>query len=186
MRIEKDFKNKLTAKDYVTYLLTRNMILLLSPVLIIALLVAIIGSIVKDGFTFATVIYLLPIVLFIASYIQMYRVIKHTLKAQREMYELKITLTDTEYIDTTNGIRNSLTYNNAYCYKETKNYLYLFVDQYNALIIPKREFETEEINNVKTTLSKSIKKMPIYNFSSFLLVLVTVSLVALIVTNLLQ
>ena len=184
MKIEKDFRNKLTAKDYINYLLTRNMILLLSPVLIVALLIAVIGSIIKDGFTFVTVIYLLPIILFIASYIQMYRVIKQTLKAQREMYELKIALTDNEYIDISNGIQNSLDYKNAYCYKETKNYLYLFVDQYNALILPKREFESNELSKIKETLSKSITKKPIYNFSSLLLVVVTISLVSLIVSNL--
>ena len=114
----------------------------------------------------------------------MYRVIKQTLKAQREMYELKIALTDNEYIDISNGIQNSLDYKNAYCYKETKNYLYLFVDQYNALILPKREFESNELSKIKETLSKSITKKPIYNFSSLLLVVVTISLVSLIVSNL--
>ena len=180
MNIEKDFKNKLTKKDYVTYLLNRNMILLLSPLIIITLLVAIIYSIITSGFTFTTVIYMLPIILFVLSYIQMYRVIKHTLKSQKEIYELKITLTDNEYKDLTNGEQNSLSYDKAYCYKETKNHLYIFVDKYNALIIPKREFEENELNQIQSTFSKKIRKEPLYNFSSWFMVLILVALVGLI------
>lgn len=183
MNIEKDFKGKLTSKDYITYLIHRNMVLLLSPALIVALLVATIYTIVTEGFTMTTFIYLLPVILFIASYIQMYRVIKHTLKAQKEIYELKITLTDNEYKDLTNGEKNSLSYDKLYCYKEAKNYLYLFVDQYNALILPKREFASNEIDMMRNTFSKKIKKQPIYNYSSWLLILVFISLVTLIITK---
>lgn len=181
MNIEKDFKNKLTKKDYITYLLNRNMILLLSPAIIVTLLVAVIYSIITEGFTFSTIIYLLPVVLFILSYIQMYRVINHTLKSQKEIYELKITLTDNEYKDLTNGEKNSLTYDKAYCYKETKNHLYIFVDKYNALILPKREFEDKELAQIKTTFSKKMRKEKLYNFSSWFMVLIVVALVFLVV-----
>lgn len=180
MNIEKDFKNKLTKKDYVTYLFNRNMILLLSPLIIIALLVAIIYSIITTGFTFTTVIYMLPIILFVLSYIQMYRVIKHTLKSQKQIHELKITLTDNEYKDLTNGEQNSLSYDKAYCYKETKNHLYIFVDRYNALILPKREFEASELSQIEATLSKKLRKEPIYNLSSWFMVIILISLVSLI------
>ena len=183
MNIQKDFKNKLTKNDYITYLLNRNMILLLSPAIIIALLVATIYSIVSEGFSFNTVIYMLPIALFILSYFQMYRVIKHTLKSQKEIYELKITLTDNEYKDLTNGEQNSLSYDKAYCYKETKKHLYIFVDKNNALILPKREFEENELDQIKTTLSKKLRKQPLYDLSAWLMLIIFISLVSLIVYN---
>ena len=186
MNIEKDFKNKLTKKDYVIYLLQRNLILVLSPFIITILLIAIISSIVKDGFTFTTIIYFLPIILFILTYIQMYRVIKHTLNSQKEISELKITLTNNEYKDITNGEKNSLAYDKAYCYKETKNYFYIFVDKYNALILPKREFNEEEINKIRTTFDSKMKKESIYNFSSLLTVFIFITLVVLIVYTLFQ
>lgn len=181
MNIEKDFKNTLTKKDYITYLLNRNMVLLLSPAIIIALIIAIVFSIIKDGFNFVTVIYILPILLFALSYFQMYRVIKNTLKSQNAIYELKITLTDNEYKDLTNGEKNSLPYNQAYCYKETKKHLYVFVDKYNALIIPKREFNENELSQIKTTFSKKIRKLPIYGLSAWFTLFVFVFLVVAIV-----
>lgn len=181
MNIEKDFKNKLTKKDYISYLLNRNMVLVLSPIIIVALLIATIFSIIEEGFNFSTVIYLLPIVLFILSYVQIYRVVKHTLKSQKEIYELKITLTDNEYKDLTNGEKNNLPYDKAYCFKESKNYLYVFVDKYNALILPKREFENNELDQIKTTFSKKMRKESLYNLSSWFMVLIMIALVALIV-----
>lgn len=181
MNIEKDFKNKLTSKDYIKYLLNRNMILLLSPLIIIALIVSIIFSIIEEGFSFTTVIYMLPIILFILSYIQIYRVIKHTLKSQKEIYELKITLTDNEYKDLTNGEHNALPYDKAYCFKESKEYLYIFVDKYNALILPKREFEDTELTQIKTTFSNKMRKESLYNLSSWLMVVILVALVSLII-----
>ena len=183
MNIQKDFKNKLTKKDYFIYLINRNMVLLLSPLIIIALLVAIIFSIINDGFTFSTLIYALPIILFVVSYIQMYRVINHTIKAQKEIKELTITLTDNEYKDSTNGEVNMLPYDKAYCYKETKNYLYVHVDKFNALIIPKREFEDKELERIKETFSKKIKKEAIYPLSSWLMVGVLVLLIVLIIIS---
>ena len=114
----------------------------------------------------------------------MYRIIKHTLKSQKEIYELKITLTDNEYKDLTNGERNHLPYDKAYCYKETKKHLYIFVDKYNALILPKREFKDKEIEQIKTTLSKKLRKEPLYNLSSWLIVGIFILLVVLIVTKL--
>lgn len=183
MNIEKDFKNKLTKKDYITYLLNRNMILLLSPAIIVTLLVAVIYSTITEGFTFSTFIYLLPVVLFALSYMQMYRVIKHTLKSQKEIYELKITLTDNEYKDLTNGEKNSLTYDKAYCYKESKDHLYIFVDRYNALILPKREFEDKELSQIRTTFSKKMRKERLYNFSAWLMVIIVIALVVLVVNK---
>lgn len=184
MHIEKDFKNKLTKQDYIKYLLNRNMILLLSPLVIVALVTATIFSIIEDGFTFSTIIYLLPVLLFILSYVQIYRVIKHTLKAQKEIEELKVILTDNEYKDVTNGEINTLPYNKAYCYKEAKDYLYIFVDKNNALILPKREFEEDELNKLTNTFSKKMRKEALHNLSSWLMLGVFILLVVLIVYNL--
>lgn len=183
MKIEKDFRNKFTKKDYIIYLINRNMVLLLSPVIIIALLVAIVFALINEGFSFLTLIYALPIILFILSYIQMYRVIKHTLKSQAAIQELKITLTDNEYKDCTNGEVNSITYDKLYCYKETKDYFYLYVDKMNALILPKREFSEEELEKIKTTFNNKIKKESIYPLSSWFMVGIMILLVVLIVYN---
>lgn len=184
MNIEKDFKNKLTKKDYITYLLNRNMILLLSPIIIVVLLIAIIFLTIKEGFSMNTIIYLLPVVLFILSYVQMYRVINKTIKAHNQIYELKITLTDNEYKDLTNGEKNTLSYEKVYCYKETKKHLYMFVDKNNALILPKREFQDNELTQIKETFSKKIRKQPLYDASSWLTLLLLITLVGLIVYNL--
>jgi hypothetical protein len=184
MHIEKDFKNKLTKKDYILYLLSRNILLLLSPVIIASLIVAIIFSIINDGFTMSTIIYILPILLFILTYFQMFKVINHTIKSHEQISELKIILTDTEYIDITNGEKNSLSYEKFYCYKETKNYLYMFVDRNNAIIVPKREFNNDELTQIKNKFSSSIKKQSIYDFSSWITIALVVFLVALILNNL--
>lgn len=184
MNIQKDFKNTLNKKDYIIYLLTTNNILLISPLIIICLLIAIIYSITKVGFKFETVIYMLPIILFILSYIKMYKVISNTLKSQKEIYELNITLTDNEYKDITNGEHNSFAYSKAYCYKETKNYFYLHIDKSNALIIPKRKFENEEINKIRTTFSSKMRKENIITITSIITTMVFLILVSLITISL--
>ena len=184
MNIEKDFKNTLEKKDYVTYLLTTNNILLISPIIIISLLIAIIYSLVTSGFKIEIIIYTLPIVLFILSYIKMYKVISNTLKSQKELYELTITLTDNEYKDVTNGEHNSFAYSKAYCYKETKNYFYLHIDKNNALIIPKRKFNEDEIAKIRTTFSSKIRKENIITITSLLTTAIFIALVALITISL--
>ena len=181
MNIEKDFKNKLTKKDYVTYLLQRNIILVISPAIIVLLLLAIVMAIVNSGWSFSIVLYLLPIVLFILSYFQMYRVIKNTIKSQNQIYELKVILTDNEYKDVTNGKTNVLPYDKAYCYKESKNYLYIFVDNYNALILPKREYSDEEVVKIRETFTSKMKKKSIYGFYSYFSMIVFLALVILII-----
>lgn len=184
MNIEKDFKNTLEKKDYVTYLLTTNNILLISPIIIISLLTSIIYSLVTSGFKIEIIIYTLPIVLFILSYIKMYKVISNTLKSQKELYELTITLTDNEYKDVTNGEHNSFAYSKAYCYKETKNYFYLHIDKNNALIIPKRKFNEDEIAKIRTTFSSKIRKENIITITSLLTTAIFIVLVALITISL--
>jgi hypothetical protein len=184
MNIVKDFKGTLTKKDYYIYLLTTNNILLLSPFIIIAILVATIYSIVTSGFQVVTIIYFLPAALFILSYIKIFRVVNQTLKSQQAIYELNVTLTDNEYKDITNGETNSLSYSKFYCYKETKNYFYLHIDKSNALIVPKRKFNVEEITKMKTTFSSKIRKEPIITVSSLLTTMVFLALVGLIVVAL--
>ena len=184
MNIEKDSKNTLEKKDYVTYLLTTNNILLISPIIIISLLTSIIYSLVTSGFKIEIIIYTLPIVLFILSYIKMYKVISNTLKSQKELYELTITLTDNEYKDVTNGEHNSFAYSKAYCYKETKNYFYLHIDKNNALIIPKRKFNEDEIAKIRTTFSSKIRKENIITITSLLTTAIFIVLVALITISL--
>lgn len=186
MNIQKDYINTLEKKDYVTYLLTTNNILLLSPFIIVALLVAIIYSIVTVGFKLDVIIYLLPIVLFILSYIKMYKVISNTLKSQKQLEELKVTLTDNEYKDVTNGEHNSLPYSKAYCYKETKNYFYLHIDKNNALIIPKRKYNNEEVNQIRQTFSSKMRKENIITLYSIIMMTIFVGLVALIMVSLLS
>jgi hypothetical protein len=114
----------------------------------------------------------------------MFKVINHTIKSHEQISELKIILTDNEYIDITNGEKNSLSYEKFYCYKETKNYLYMFVDRNNAIIVPKREFNNDELTQIKNKFSSSIKKQSIYDFSSWITIALVVFLVALILNNL--
>ena len=182
--MEKLYKNQyicIKIKELlVNFVVTKQYVVLILKCAIIA---TTIFSIIEDGFTFSTIIYLLPVLLFILSYFQIYRVIKHTLKAQKEIKELKITLTDNEYKDLTNGEVNTLPYDKAYCYKETKEYLYVFVDKNNALILPKREFEEEEINKITNAFNKKMRKEALHNLSSWLMVGVLILLVVLIVYN---
>lgn len=184
MNIQKDFKNTLEKKDYITYLLTTNNILLISPIIIVCLIVAIVYSLITVGFKLEIIIYSLPIVLFILSYIKMYKVISNTLKSQKELYELTITLTDNEYKDVTNGEPNSFPYSKAYCYKETKNYFYLHIDKTNALIIPKRKFNDDEVNNIRTTFSSKMRKERIITITSLLSTAIFIALVAIITISL--
>lgn len=184
MNIQKDFINTLDKKDYIKYLLITNNILLLSPVIILALLVAIIYSIITTGFKIETIIYFLPIVLFILSYFKMYNVINNTIKSQKSIYELKITLTDNEYKDITNGEPNSLPYDKVYCYKETKNYFYLHVDKNNALIIPKRKYDSNEISTIQATFASKMRKENIVTITSILTTTIFLMLVAAITISL--
>lgn len=184
MNIVKDFKGTLTKKDYIIFLLTTNNILLLSPFIIIAILVATIYSITTDGFQLITIIYFLPVILFILSYIKMFIVINQTLKSQKAIYELNITLTDNEYKDVTNGETNSLAYSKLYCYKETKNYFYLHIDKSNALIVPKRKFNSDELDKIRTTLNSKTRKERLITMSSLLTTFVFLTLVVLIVVSL--
>lgn len=184
MNIQKDFKQTLNKKDYIIYLLSTNNILLISPIIIVAILAATIYYLVTKGFDFSIIIYLLPVLLFILSYWRMYKVIDNTLKSQKAIYELTITLTDNEYKDITNGESNSLEYSKVYCYKENKNYFYLHVDKSNALIIPKRKFNNEEIDAIRSAFNSKIRRENIITITSLLTTVVFLLLVFLIVYSL--
>ena len=158
MNITKDFKNTLTKKDYLKFLLATNNILVLSPLIVISITVAAIFSIVTKGFSIVTLIYFLPVILFVVSYIKTYLLINNTVKSQKSIYESSITLTDNEYKEVTNGEHNSLSYSKAYCYKETKNYFYLPIDRLNGLIIPKRKYSEDELAKVRKAFNSKIKK----------------------------
>lgn len=167
-KIEKDFNKKLTKKDYFLYLLNRNTFILISPVIIIALIVVFAFMVKKDGFQTGDILYLLPILLFLLSYVQMNNAINRALKLNENTECLQVTLEENKYVEkTSNGI-NSLEYDKFYSYYESKNYFYLYVDKVNALILPKREFTNEELKTIDGYFSKHITKTKKFNLRTIL------------------
>ena len=177
-KIEKDFNNKLTKKDYFLYLINRNTFILMSPLIILALVVVFIFMINKDGFQFGDILYLLPILLFILSYVQMSNAISRAIKMNGETSNLKVVLEEDKYKEITSNGENSLEYNKFYSYYESKNYYYLYVDKVNALILPKREFDKEELTTINKYFEKSIKKTTLFNFRNILGVIFSIALIA--------
>lgn len=175
--IEKDFNNKLTKKDYFLYLINRNMFILVSPIIILALIVVFIFMVNKDGFQFSDILYLLPILLFALSYIQMNNSINKALKINAETKKLKVVLEENKYKEITNNGETSLEYDKFYSYYENKNYFYLYVDKINALILPKREFNDEELAYIDEILSKKIIRVKLLNMKTILGLIFSVSLI---------
>lgn len=175
--ITKDFKNKLTKKDYLLYLLNRNLFILISPLIIISLIVVFIFMVSKDGFNITDMLYLLPILLFVLSYIQMNNAINGAIKANSESSNLKVTLEENKYTEVTSNGKNSLEYSKFYSYYESKNYYYLYVDKVNALILPKREFTNEELTTVDSYFKKFIRKTSLINAKTIIGLIFSISLV---------
>lgn len=180
-QIEKDLKNKLTKKDYLLYLINRNSFILLSPLIIVALLTLSFFMINKDGFDSNDLLYLLPILLFILSYLQMYTSINHAYKVNSTRENLKIILNEKRYKEITSNGENQLEYNKFYSYYENKNYYYLYVDKINALILPKREFSKDEISIIDEYFSKSMKKTKLFNLKNILEIALGIALVISII-----
>ena len=166
--IEKDFNKKLTKKDYFLYLLNRNMFILISPIIIISLIVVFIFMINKDGFQGIDILYLLPILLFLLSYLQMNNAINRALKMNENTESLQVTLEENKYVEKTSNSVNSLEYSKFYSYYESKNYFYLYVDKVNALILPKREFTNDELKTIDGYFSKHISKTRTFNLKTIL------------------
>lgn len=180
--IEKDFKNKLTKKDYFLYLLNRNIFLLLSPIIIVTLIVVFVFMVTKDGFSSGDVLYLLPILLFLLSYVQVNNAIKNAIKSNENTESLKVILDDKKYKEVTSNGTNELEYKKFYSYYESKNYFYLYVDKVNALILPKREFNKDELNIMDENFNKQIRKVSIFNIKNILGVVFSLSLVVCMIT----
>ncbi len=175
--IEKDFKNKLTKKDYFLYLVNRNTFITISPLIILALIVVFIFMVNQDGFQFNDVLYLLPILLFVLSYIQMNNAIKKAIEANAKSGELKVILNKDKYKEITASGENFLEYTKFHSYYESKNYYYLYVDKINALILPKREFTTDELSTINNYFQKSIRKTPILNLRNIFGIICSVALI---------
>lgn len=176
--IEKSFKDKLTKKDYFLYLLNRNSFILISPLIIAALIVVFIFMVKKDGFDSGDLLYLLPILLFALSYVQINNAVNNAVKANSNLDELKIILEDKKYKEITPNGENSLDYNKFYSYYESKNYYYLYVDKVNALILPKREFSSEELTTINCYFEKSIRKTNLINFRTIAGIVFSIGLIA--------
>jgi len=176
--IEKDFNKKLTKKDYLLYLINRNTFILISPLIILALIVVFIFMINKDGFQFGDILYLLPILLFVLSYIQMNNAISKAIKMNDDTNDLKVILEENKYKEITSNGENSLEYSKFYSYYESKNYYYLYVDKVNALILPKREFNNEELSTIDSYFKKSIKKVNLFSFRNILGAIFSIALIA--------
>ena len=177
-QIEKDFNNKLTKKDYFLYLINRNIFIFVSPLIILALIVVFIFMVNKDGFQFNDSLYLLPIFLFVLSYIQMNKVINNAVASNKQTKKLKVILEENNYKEITDTGENSLEYKNFHSYYENKNYYYLYVDKINALILPKREFDSNELAKINGLFAKSIKKVSFFNIKSILGLVFSFALIA--------
>lgn len=176
--IEKNLKNKLTKKDYFLYLINRNSFILISPLIILALIVVFIFMVKKDGFSLEDLLYLLPILLFILSYIQMNNAINNAIKINSSSNDLRVILEENKYKEITSNGENSLEYNKFHSYYESKNYYYLYVDKINALILPKREFNNDELKTINGYFNKSMKKASLLNFRTIFGILFSISLIA--------
>lgn len=176
-QIEKDFNNKLTKKDYFLYLINRNMFILVSPLVILSLIVVFIFMVNKDGFQSIDLLYLLPISLFLLSYTQMFREINRALKSNSQTKKIKVILDDNKYREITDNGENSLKYDKFYAYYENKNYYYLYIDRINALILPKREFDSNELTHMNNTFERSMRKVNIFNIKSILGLIFSVALI---------
>lgn len=179
--IEKSFNTKLTKKDYFLYLINRNTFILMSPLIILALIVVFIFMVNKDGFQKGDILYLLPILLFVLSYIQMNSAINKAIKANDKSDELKVILEEKKYKEITSNGENSLEYNKFHSYYESKNYYYLYVDKINALILPKREFTNDELTTIDSYFKKSIKKTSLINFRNVVGAILSVGLIVSII-----
>lgn len=166
--IEKDFNNKLTKKDYFLYLLNRNIFIVVSPVIILSLIIVFIFMVSKDGFQGGDILYLLPILLFLLSYLQMNSSINRALKINESTDSLKVIIEENKYKEITKNGESSLEYDKFYSYYESKNYFYLYVDKVNALILPKREFSDAELSTIDQLFSNKMRKVTIFNFKTML------------------
>lgn len=180
LSIKKDLKNKLTKKDYLLYLLNRNSFILISPLIIISLVVVCIFMIKKDGFSFNDLLYLLPTLLFFLSYIQINNAVTKTVKMNDSIQSLNVILDDKKYTEITSNGTNALDYSKFYAYYENKDYYYLYVDKVNALILPKREFNSEEIDTINTYFSSSMRKISALNIRTISGIIFSIGLIACI------
>lgn len=175
--IEKIFYSKLTKKDYFLYLLNRNSFIAVSPLIILALIIVFIFMVDRDGFQIGDILYLLPILLFILSYIQMSSSITKAIKMNENAGDLKVILEEKRYREITSNGENSLEYNKFHSYFESKNYYYLYVDKINALILPKREFESSELETINNYFMASIKKTRLLSIRTILGALFSIALI---------
>lgn len=180
-KIEKSFTTRLTKKDYLLYLLNRNIFLVISPLVIFSLVVAFVFMVYKDGFQNDDLLYLLPILLFVLSYIQMNNAINRAIESNEKTQSIKIILDELEYKEMTSNGYNSLEYSKFHSYYENKNYYYLYVDKVNALILPKREFSEEEIKQMEFLFSGTIKKTKFWNSKNILGAIFTIGLTASVI-----
>ena len=64
---------------------------------------------------------------------------------------------------------------------ENKNYYYLYVDRINALIIPKREFNTEELSVIDGYFKTAIPKTKKFNLRTVFGIILSTSLIVSII-----
>lgn len=180
-QIEKDFSSKLTKKDYFLYLISRNLFIVISPLVILSLIVVFIFMVNKNGFNSSDLLYLLPILLFLLSYVQINNALNIALKSNQSTKELKVILEEKKYKEITSNGENSLEYSKFNSYYENKNYYYLYVDKINALILPKREFTIEELSTINNYFKSSIKKTSLFNLRTIIGLIFSVALVVCII-----
>ena len=91
--------------------------------------------------------------------------------------EIKVVIEESKYKEITPNGESALEYSKFHSYYESKNYYYLYVDKVNALIIPKREFNSDELTTMKQYFTKSIKQTKTLNFRTITGIIFSVSLI---------
>ncbi len=180
--IKKQFKNTLTKKDFFLYLLNRNTFILTTPLMIVALIIAFIYVVRLDGFQFTDMIFILPVLIFLLVYIRIYISVT---KAPVN-YDVEITITDKVYTEVSKDGTVTQDLNKFHSYFENDKYFYLFVDKMNALVLPKREFDEEEIKKIQTYFSSSLKRTTYLNLRNIVNLLFFVGVIVCIVVLLIE
>ncbi|HHU59697.1 TPA: YcxB family protein [bacterium] len=171
--IKKDFKQVLNKRDFLIYLLHRNTFILTTPFIIIALLIAFIYSISTYPFETSHLIYPLTIFIFLLVYLRVYLAVRNS----EFQSDVTMKIDSKNYTEIVDDRETSLPLAQFHSYFENKNYFYLYINKYHAIIIPKREFTSEEIEKIHSHFDSSMRRSTLLNFRNVFNLLVAILLV---------
>lgn len=170
--VNKKFNNVLNKKDFLLYLLNRNSFITITPMIIISLIVALIYAIRLDGYQNNDLAFALPIIIFILVYMKIYTAINKVSLNN----VVDISIDENNYSEISEEKTTSLELDKFNSYYENKNYFYLYVDKINALILPKREFNDSETEEIRKHFSNKLKRKTFLNLRNIINFVVFVGL----------